>query len=70
MYSVWLFYAAEPQFVLFGAMAMLPGLIPYVWTRIYRGEQVFNRFEIGVVVVLVVAASAGVIGLVNGSLSL
>ncbi|MDO5372757.1 MAG: amino acid permease [Corynebacterium glutamicum] len=70
LYSVWLFYAAEPQFVLFGAMAMLPGLIPYVWTRIYRGEQVFNRFEIGVVVVLVVAASAGVIGLANGSLSL
>lgn len=70
VYSIWLFYAADPQYVLFGAMALLPGLIPYVWTRLYRKEQVFNTFEWGVVIVLVIAAGAGAIGLINGTLSL
>nr|WP_053546097.1 amino acid permease [Corynebacterium deserti] len=70
VYSVWLFYAAEPQYVLFGAIAMVPGLIPYVWTRLYRKEKVFNAFEWVVVTVVVVAAIAGIVSLVNGSLSL
>lgn len=70
VYSVWLFYAAEPRYVLFAALAMLPGLIPYVWTRKYRGEKVFNRFEWAVVAVVFIAAIAGAIGLLNGSLTL
>ena len=70
VYSVWLFYAAELRYVLFAALAMLPGLIPYVWTRKYRGEKVFNRFEWAVVAVVSIAAIAGAIGLLNGSLTL
>lgn len=70
VYSVWLFYAAELRYVLFAALAMLPGLIPYVWTRKYRGEKVFNRFEWAVVAVVFIAAIAGAIGLLNGSLTL
>lgn len=70
IYSLWLFYAAEPQYVLFGAMAVVPGLVPYVLTRINRREQIFNTFEWGVVVVVVVAAGFGTWGLATGTLSL
>ncbi|QGU06855.1 Arginine/ornithine antiporter [Corynebacterium occultum] len=70
VYSLWLFYAAEPQYVLFGAMAVVPGLIPYVLTRVQANERVFNAFEWCVVVVIVVAAAAGTWGLLSGALSL
>ncbi|MDO4760991.1 MAG: amino acid permease [Corynebacterium sp.] len=70
IYSMWLIYAADPVFVLFGALAVLPGLIPYVWTRLYRKEKVFNVFEMFVVAVIIVAAIVAIVGLSNGSLSL
>ena len=60
VYSLWLFYAAEPRYVLFGCLAILPGLVPYVWTRRRRGEQVFNPFEWFVLALVVAAAAAGV----------
>src|SRR5699024_9359877 len=44
VYSLWLFYAAEPRYVLFGALAVVPGLIPYVLTRLNNRERVFNVF--------------------------
>lgn len=70
VYSLWLFYAAEPRYVLFGALAVVPGLIPYVLTRLNNRERVFNVFEWVVVVVVCVAAAAGAWGLLSGSLSL
>lgn len=70
VYSVWLFYAADPKYLLFGAIAILPGLIPYVWTRLYRKEKIFNAFEWGVLGLLTVAAVFGVLGLLNESLTL
>ena len=70
VYSIWLFYAADPKYLLFGAIALLPGLIPYVGTRLYRREQVFNAFEWGVLVLLVVAAGFGAVGLISGGLTL
>ncbi len=70
VYSAWLFYAADLTFVLFGALAVLPGLVPYVWTRLQANEKVFNRFEAAVVALLVVAGGAAVWGLAQGSLAL
>ena len=70
VYSLWLFYAAEPRYVLFGCLAILPGLVPYVWTRRRRGEQVFNPFEWFVLALVVAAAAAGVWGLAAGTLTL
>ena len=70
IYSLWLFYAAEPRYVLFGALAVLPGLVPYVWTRLARGERLFNGFEWAVVAVVLVAAVAAIWGLSIGELAL
>ena len=69
-YAAWLFYAADLTFVLFGALAVLPGLLPYVWTRLQANEKVFNRFEAVVVAVLVGAGAVAVWGLAQGTLSL
>lgn len=70
IYSMWLIYAADPVYVLFGALAVIPGLIPYLWTRIANKEKVFNTFEWVVVGLVIAGAVAAVVGLANGSLVL
>ncbi|WKK60654.1 amino acid permease [Corynebacterium sp. P3-F1] len=70
IYSLWLIYAADPVYVLFGALAVLPGLIPYLWTRRANNEKAFNKFEWVVVALVIVGAIVAVVGLVNGSLVL
>jgi arginine:ornithine antiporter / lysine permease len=70
VYAGWLFYAADLTYLLFGALAVVPGLIPYVLTRVQANERVFNRFEGAVVTVIIVAAVAAVWGLAQGSLTL
>ena len=70
IYSLWLIYAADLVYVLLGALAVIPGLIPYVGTRLAKKERVFNGFEWFVVALVFVGAIAAVWGLVNGSLTL
>ena len=70
VYSLWLIYAADPVYVLLGALAVVPGLVPYIWTRRKHGDTLFNAFEKVVVTVVLVAAVIAVVGLVNGSLVL
>ncbi|WKD59575.1 Arginine/ornithine antiporter [Corynebacterium caspium DSM 44850] len=70
IYSIWLMYAADPTYILFGAMAVVPGVIPYLWTRIKRQERWFNSFEWAVLILIIIAAAAGSWGLITGSLSL
>ena len=70
IYSLWLIYAADLVYVLFGALAVLPGIIPYVLTKRARGERLFNAFEWVVVTIVVIGAVFAVVGLVNGSLVL
>ena len=70
VYSLWLVYAADPVYVLLGALAVVPGLVPYIWTRRKHGDTLFNAFEKVVVAVVLVAAVIAVVGLVNGSLVL
>ena len=70
VYSMWLIYAADPVYVLLGALAVVPGVIPYVWTRRANNERVFNAFEWVVVAIVVIAAAFAVAGLADGSLSL
>ena len=70
IYSLWLIYAADPVYVLFGALAVIPGLVPYLWTRLANKEKVFNTFEWVVVGVILIGAVFAVVGLVNGSLTL
>ncbi|AWB83135.1 amino acid permease [Corynebacterium liangguodongii] len=70
IYSLWLIYAADPVYVLFGALAVVPGFIPYVFTRIARRERAFNAFEWGVVALIAAGAIAAVFGLAGGTLTL
>lgn len=70
VYSLWLIYAADPVYVLLGALAVVPGLVPYIWTRRQQGDKLFNAFEWVVVAIVLVAAAVAVVGLVNGSLAL
>lgn len=70
IYSLWLIYAADPVYILFGALAVVPGLIPYVGTRLYKKERVFNTFEWVVVAIVTVGATVAVWGLSTGALSL
>lgn len=70
VYSLWLIYAADPVYVLLGALAVVPGLVPYIWTRRKQGDRLFNAFEWVVVAVVLAAAVVAVYGLANGSLTL
>lgn len=70
VYACWLIYAADPVFILFGALAVLPGLIPYVWTRLAHKEKIFNSFEWAFVGLIVIASIAAITGLSTGALSL
>lgn len=70
VYSLWLIYAADPVYVLLGALAVVPGLVPYIWTRRKQGDQLFNAFEWVVVAVVLAAAAVAIYGLANGSLTL
>ena len=70
VYSLWLIYAADLVYVLLGALAVVPGMVPYIWNRRRQGDKLFNPFEKVVVAVVLVAAVIAVIGLVNGSLVL
>ncbi|WP_342318808.1 amino acid permease [Corynebacterium mayonis] len=70
IYSMWLIYAADPVYVLLGALAVVPGVVPYVLTRRAHGQRVFNRFEWVVLGIILIAAAFAVAGLVNGTLTL
>lgn len=70
VYSLWLIYAADLVYVLLGALAVVPGLIPYVGTRLYKKERVFNSFEWCVVSIVFIGAIAALWGLASGELSL
>ncbi|WP_165164783.1 amino acid permease [Corynebacterium qintianiae] len=70
VYSLWLIYAADPVYVLFGALAVVPGLVPYVLTRLARREKLFNGFEWGVVTIVLLGAVGALAGLAKGALAL
>lgn len=70
VYSLWLIYAADPVYVLLGALAVVPSMVPYVATRLYKKERVFNSFEWVVVVLVIAGAVAAVWGLSTGRLTL
>ncbi|MGO3040351.1 basic amino acid/polyamine antiporter [Corynebacterium variabile] len=70
LYSLWLFYAADPKFVLLGMVLVVPGMVVYVLTRIRNHGRIFNAFEWVVVAVVLVAAIAAVVGIAQGTVTL
>ena len=70
IYSLWLIYAADLVYVLLGALAVVPGLIPYVGTRLWKKERIFNTFEWCVVAIVFAGAATAIWGLSTGWLTL
>lgn len=69
IYSLWLFYAADPRYLLLGALLVIPGLFPYVYQRIKNGDKWFNTFEWVIVAMVILGSIYAVFGLSTGSLS-
>lgn len=69
VYSLWLFYAADPKYLLLGALLVLPGFIPYVGTRLANKERVFNPLEWAIAAAVVAGAVVAAVGWASGSLS-
>jgi arginine:ornithine antiporter/lysine permease len=67
IYSVWLFYAADPKYVLLGMVLVIPGMITYVITQRKAGRRVFNYFEWFVATVVTVAAVVALVLLAQGT---
>lgn len=70
IYSLWLIYAADPVYVLLGALVVVPGIVPYVLTRRANRERAFNRFEWVVLTVVLIAAAYALAKLIDGTLTL
>ena len=70
VYSLWLVYAADPKYVLLGALATFPNIIPYVWYRHHLRRRIFTIYEWGVVVLLLVGAIIAAWGLAAGTITL
>lgn len=70
VYSLWLFYAADPKFVLLGMVLVVPGMVVYVITQRRSGRRVFNAFEWFIAAVVTVAAVIAVVFAAQGSLTL
>lgn len=70
VYSLWLVYAADPKYVLLGALATFPSIIPYVWYRHHLGRRIFTIYEWGVVVLILVGAIIAAWGLASGTITL
>ena len=70
IYSLWLFYAADVTYLLFGALLVIPGMVPYVWTRLRTGNRIFNSFEWCVVALVALGGVCAIYGLSTGVLSL
>ena len=70
VYSLWLIYAADPVYVLLGALIVVPGMVVYGWNKRRRGERLFNTFEWVIAAVVIVGAVFALVGLINGTLTL
>lgn len=70
IYSVWLFYAADPKYVLLGMVLVIPGMITYVITQRKAGRRVFNYFEWFIATVVTVAAVIALMLVTQGTIDL
>ncbi|MBU6950142.1 arginine-ornithine antiporter [Hahella sp. HN01] len=70
LYSLWLVYAGGVKYLLLSSILYAPGAVVFAIARREQGERVFTPLETGVLVVLIMAALAGIAGLYMGYLSL
>jgi arginine:ornithine antiporter/lysine permease len=66
IYTVFLLYAAGPKYMLLSFVIYAPGTVLFVMARREQGRTLFSPAELLILVVSIVAAVIGVVGLVAG----
>lgn len=70
LYAIWLVYAAGPQYLLLSALLYAPGALLFARARSEQGQPAFKGSELGLLVVIVLAALYAGYGLMTGALKL
>jgi arginine:ornithine antiporter/lysine permease len=66
IYTIFMFMAAGPKYVLLTAVLFAPGTILYFWARREQNARLFTPVELIIFALTLVAAAIGVYGLVTG----
>ncbi|GMA39096.1 arginine-ornithine antiporter [Mobilicoccus caccae] len=69
VYALWLVYAAGLEYLLLAAIFYVVGTALYIWARREARLRVFTPAELVVLAVVVVGAVFGIMGLLDGSIS-
>jgi arginine:ornithine antiporter/lysine permease len=66
VYTLFMFVAAGLKYVLLLAMLLAPGTLLYLWARSEQRARLFTPIELGVLVILILAALVAAYGLATG----
>lgn len=69
IYTVFMFIAAGPKYVLLVAVLFVPGTILYFWARREQNARIFTPAELIVFAVTLIAAGVGTYGLLTGTIT-
>ncbi|MBY5893536.1 amino acid permease [Rhizobium leguminosarum] len=69
IYTIIMFIAAGPKYVLLVAVLFVPGTVLYVWARREQKVQMFTSVELIVLAVTVIAGMIGAYGLLSGAIT-
>ncbi|GAA1881014.1 basic amino acid/polyamine antiporter [Pseudonocardia ailaonensis] len=70
LYTLFLIVAAGWEYLLLSCIVYAPGTLLYVRARREQGRTAFTRVEIGLLVVVVLGAVAGIAGLATGTIAI
>ncbi|QNP42332.1 amino acid permease [Sphingomonas daechungensis] len=69
VYTIFMFVAAGPKYILLVAVLLVPGTVLYVWARKERGMPVFVPRDLVIFLIAAVAGLIGFYGLVSGTIT-
>ena len=69
LYTLVMFVAAGPKYVLLVTVLFFPGTILYVWARKEQNVKMFSKVDFVIFAITGIAAAIGFIGLVTGRIS-
>jgi arginine:ornithine antiporter/lysine permease len=70
LYTVFLLFAAGPSYMLVSLVIYAPGTVLFVMARREQGRQLFDRTELVILVLSVIGAAVGVVGLATGAITI
>ncbi|WP_395622521.1 basic amino acid/polyamine antiporter [Sphingomonas daechungensis] len=69
VYTIFMFVAAGPKYILLVAVLLVPGTVLYVWARKERGMPVFVPRDLVIFLIAAVAGLIGFYGLISGTIT-